>query len=114
MRAMRAWVAWTLVVCALISVGLSIKSSYDQNQTSDRLCSYIQESSRVSKIRAAATLKRDTAQDAFLGASAKLGARGDKASPFTHLSRVYLRASNEVAAERLANPLPDAPENCTD
>lgn len=112
MHPLNRWVAVVLVICGLTSIGLSAKASHDSGQVSDRLCDYIQESGRVSKVRAAATLKRDAAQDAFLGSSAKLGAAGDKASPFTKLSRVYLKASGEVAAERLANPLPDPPSDC--
>jgi len=102
-----------LVALAVVtSITGSLYSSHESGQTNDRLCDYIQENAKVTKVRSAATLKRDAAVDTFLGSSAKLGAKGDKASPFTQLSRVYLKAAAEVAQERAENPLPEAPAEC--
>lgn len=101
-----------VVVLSFATVGIALKASHDTDETSNRLCEYIQENARVTKVRSTATLKRDAAEDAFLSGSARLGSKGPTPSPFTKLSQVYLQATKEVAVERERNPLPDPPEKC--
>lgn len=118
----------TLVMLGVIgvaSIGISLKSSHDQGRTNDCLVTFIAENSRVSKLRAAANLKREQAVTDVLDGVAKLtltprsddpakAERQAKAASATYrqLLTDYQRKTAEVAVERAKNPLPDVPENC--
>src|SRR5262249_48469681 len=101
-----------LVIIGVVSVGSSLKASHDTSSTNDRLCDYVRENARVSKVRSMATAERDAAIGAFLGGAGELGAKGAAPSPFTALSQAYLVASDDLASARARNPLPEPPDDC--
>lgn len=119
------WVWAALVVVIAGSIGVSWKTSHDTRDTNDCLVSYIAENSRVSKIRAAATMKREQAVTDLLDGIAKITLAErpeDPAKAAAQQARTtaryrqylgeYQRATAEVAAERANNPLPNLPDNC--
>jgi hypothetical protein len=116
-----------LLLVGVASVGVSLKTSHDTGKTNDCLVNYIAESARISKVRSAATMKREQAVTDVLDGVAKLALadRSDdpekaqrqakkSAADYRELLANYRRTAAEVAAERLRNPLPDLPEKCPD
>lgn len=108
-------VAWVLFASAAATIGLSAKATYDSNQVNDRLCSYIRENARVTKIRSDAAVKRDTAEDDLLDGTTKLAVKASKGHPMTAFDRLasdYQKQASDLAAERARNPLPAPPTDC--
>lgn len=121
------WVWGVLVLVAASSVGASWKTAHDTGRTNDCLINFMAENSRVSKVRSAATMKREQAVTDLLDGIAKITLAErpedpDKAAAqqarTTARYRQYLgeyqRATAEVAAERAKNPLPNLPDSCHD
>lgn len=141
------WVWGSLVVVGLVSVGTSLDASHDTGNTNDKLklnqkmqlenqrclLGYIAESSRVTKIRSEAAVKRDKAIDGVLGAvDDVLGGAADLAlTPHTDPAKsqaryrellagyksestAYRASSAKVRSERAKNPLPELPATCAE
>lgn len=121
------WALGVILLVGFASVGVSLNTSHDTHHTNACLINYIAESSRVTKIRSAANMKREQAVSDLLDGVAKLTLAEPPMDPvkakrqseratvtYKKLLGDYRRTTAEVAAERVKNPLPNLPEKCSE
>lgn len=119
-------VGYIVILLALISLGMSAKSSYDTRQVNQKLIlnqncinGFLAENSRITKIRSDATVQKDEVEDSFLDGLTGLALRPDpdpkkNQERFKVLSTERKNAARTLREERARNPLPDPPTKCSD